>query len=96
MIGPYQTKDPDGELPYWFDWSDFCDDEGSDVASYALAVDDGPDGALTLMNDARSGNVISFLPLGGTVEETYTIRCRVVLVNGEKEDHSRTLTIEQH
>lgn len=96
MISAYTSKDPDARLPYWFDWTDFADDEGSPVASYSLALEDSPDEELTIEDDARSGNVISYFPVGGTVNETYTIRCRVTLENGEREDYSKTLTIAQH
>lgn len=93
---PYPSSDPDAHLPYWFDATDFAADEGSPVVGYALAIDDNPDGALTLTGDARSGSVVSYFPVGGTVDVTYVVRCRFTLANGEVEDHSRTLTIAQH
>lgn len=92
MIRPFAPKDPDSFLPYWFDATDFADDEGSPVASMDLAVDEG-DGLLTLEDQARVAGIIVFWPLGGTVGETYTVRCRCTLENGTVEDCSRTMKI---
>lgn len=94
MIRPWAPKDADAVLFYYFDWTAFCDGEGSDVASYVLAIDDPQDGALVISNDVRSGNVIQLTISAGTTGVEYTVRARVTLANGEIEDESRTLLIE--
>ncbi len=96
MIRLFPSADPDDVLPYWFDATDFAADEGSTVSSMALAVDDNPDGALTLGSVVRSGSVVSFYPLTATAGVKYTIRCRCTLANGSVADLSRTITGEQH
>jgi hypothetical protein len=96
MIKTWPTKDPNAKLRYYFDWSGFCTGEGSNVASYALSADSPPDAALLLTDDSRSGNIVMVWIAGGTVDVTYTIRCRVTLVDGSIEDESRSLTIAAH
>lgn len=93
-IRPWPYKDPNSKLRYYFDWSGFCEGEGSDVASYALAIDVAPDAALLLSDDVRSGNVIELWLAAGTEGIEYTIRCRVTLANGTIEDESRTLFVD--
>ena len=92
----WPTKDPEGEYRFYFDWTDFCEGEGSDVASYVLAVDDAPDSSLVISDDARSGNTIELWLSGGTLGQTYYVRCRVTLADGTIEDETRSLEIEQH
>ncbi len=58
MIRAWPPKDPNSKLAYYFDWNGFCAGEGSDVSSYALAIDVAPDAALVMSNDVRSGNQI--------------------------------------
>ncbi len=91
----WPPKDPDADLRYYFDWSAFCTGERSDVASYALAIDGAPDAALTIHDDVRSGNVIELWLAGGTLDQGYVVRCRVMLANGTIEDESRSLQIAQ-
>lgn len=95
MIQPFPPKDPDTRLPHWFDATDFAADEGSAVGSMMLAIDEGDDGALELQDQSRSEGVIVFWPTGGTIDATYTVRCRCTLANGAVADLSRTITIAQ-
>jgi hypothetical protein len=95
MIRPWPPKDADSKLRYYFDWSAFCAGEGSNVASYALAIDDAPDLSLVISDDVRSGNVVQLWLAGGTEDTTYFVRCRVTLADGTIEDETRSLTIAQ-
>ncbi len=97
MIKSWPTKDPDAKLRYYFDWSAFCAGEGSNVASYQLAIDNPPDAALLLSDDARSGNSVMVWIAGGTDGSEYIVRCRVTLADGTTvEDESRSLLIAAH
>lgn len=92
-LRPWPPKDPNSRLRYYFDWSEFCTGEGSDVASYVLAIDVAPDASLIISDDVRSGNVIELWLSGGTLDVEYVVRSRVTLANGTIEDESRTLMI---
>jgi hypothetical protein len=96
MIRPFPTLDPEDRLPHWFDATDFSTDEGSPVDTLELAIDENPDGALSLVQVAQNGAWLSFYPINPTADVTYTIRCRCTLLNGAKADLSRTVTGEQH
>lgn len=95
MIEAYEPKDPDSTVPRWFDWSEYCTAYGGDVSVYDVVIDDPPDANLAVSSVAKNGNVISYLVNGGTLYETYTLRCRVTLSNGITDDWSKTQTIEQ-
>ena len=100
MIRAWPTKDPESELPYWFDWTPWLtiEDRGG-IATYDLAVDSG-DGALKIGESARgAGAYAGFIMLwlsGGTEGATYVVRCRVTLADGSVEDGSRRLEICSH
>lgn len=96
MLRPFPTLDPDDKLVHWMDATDFAADEGSPVDTITVAIDDNPDGALTIINAVQSGSVISFIPLGPTEGQEYVIRGRCTLANGEQADESRTVTGERH
>jgi hypothetical protein len=95
MMRPFEPKDPDGRMPYWFDATDFAEDEGSTVASMTIAVTENDDGELTIEDEAQSGAIRSFWPTGGTLGVTYVITCHCTLENGAEEDCSRELLIRQ-
>jgi hypothetical protein len=95
MIEAFAEKDPDSTVPRWFDWRDYCAAFGGDIVEYSLEIENAPDVSLVLSDDAREGNVVSFWIAGGTLDATYTIRCRVSLSNGIQDDWSKTQTISQ-
>lgn len=97
----WPTKDPDSNLPYWFDWTAWLAIENrGEIDSFDLEIDGGPDNALVIGDFARgTGAYAGFIMLylsGGTAEETYTVRCRITLADGSIEDGSRTVTIAPH
>lgn len=89
----WPTKDPDANLDYYFDASQFVADEGSAIASYAVAIDVAPDAALVLGTISQNGNVIQVWLSGGTLDVEYVVRCRFTLMNGAIDDLSRSLMI---
>lgn len=96
MIRNWPTKDPDARTPYWFNTADLEADEGSALASYEVAIDGAPDNSLVIESHSRAGSVITVWLEGGTLGETYTVRCRATLANTLVEDLSRYLTIATH
>ena len=101
MIKAWPTKDPDAALPHWFNWSDWSAIEsGGDIASYEVDIDGPPDSALVAYDIAQgTGEYLNYIQVwlrGGTEGETYTVRCRVVLEDGQTDDASRDLTIASH
>lgn len=95
MIQSWPCKDPNANLRYWFDWTAFVEGEESEIASYALMVDNPPDDTLVLGSNARDGNVVMVWISGGTVGKVYSVRCRITLLDGTIEDESRTLPIRE-
>lgn len=83
------TRDPDAELDYGVDWSDWLQD-GETISSSEWAVDSGE--GLTLDNAAHDDTMTTIWTLpGATVGVTYHLRNRIVTSEGRTDD--RTLLI---
>ncbi|HTJ17854.1 MAG TPA: hypothetical protein VL494_13835 [Steroidobacteraceae bacterium] len=99
-IRSWPSKDPQSNLPYWFDWTRWLaiEDRG-EIDTFELAIDEG-DAALVIGDSARGdGAYAGFIMLwlsGGTEGAEYVVRCRVTLGDGSIEDGSRRLTICSH
>ena len=93
-IPAFPQKDPDSNLRYYWNWEPWVTvEDGGEIVSYAVAIDNPPDAALLIGDTAIDGSVVMAWISGGTVEQTYTVRCRVTLQDGTIEDSSRTITI---
>lgn len=72
------TKDSDSVLPFTVeleDWLASLTGETS-VASCSWAIDDAPDADLTATSASLTGTTATVKVSGGTVGETYKLRCR--------------------
>jgi hypothetical protein len=100
-----REKDPDAVLDFPFIWSDWLADVSNDtINTYSVSVESG----LTL--DSSSVNtvaltvegveyaaytvVIAWLS-GGTVDNTYTVRCRITTNGGRTDDRSIEVYIKE-
>lgn len=88
-------KDPNATLDYTFDWTAWLAAVSDAIVSYSVAIDSPPDAVLTKDSDSRSGNVITAWLSGGTVGQTYTVRCRINTTGGRIDDRSFSLTISE-
>lgn len=72
------VKDPNAELIYHFDWTDWLA-TSAQIASYVLTID-GPDTALTKDNDTivTGGKKVQVRILGGTLGKKYNLECKIV------------------
>ena len=71
-------KDPNSELLYHFDWTDWLQ-TGAEIASYTLTVDPVSAG-LTYDNDAieAGGKKVQVRVIGGTLGKKYNLECKIV------------------
>jgi len=97
-------KDPNSNLPYSFDWSDWLANEAAtlvdNVANRVITislVDDTEIDALpltagTITTDVAQGKIFVWLT-GGTVDLQYYLACRITASNGMIEEKTGIITI---
>lgn len=95
MSIPLLRKDPDAELDYGFDWSDWLE-SGDEIDTSTWDVPAG----ITEIDDAtrpttHDGNKTKIWLSGGTAGETYRIKNTVVTDEDRKDDRSFDLTITE-
>jgi hypothetical protein len=97
MIEAFPDKDPHSNLRHYWNWAPWVSVEaGGIIESFKVEVVSGDPalqvGDVAIGADAYASWVMAWIS-GGRVGETYTVRCRVTLTDGSKEDHSRTIRI---
>lgn len=90
-----QPKDPDAVLDYTFDWGPYLASNSDAIASHDVAIDDPPDNSLVIEDFLRDGAVVTVWLSGGTLDQTYIVRCRVTTTGGRTDDRSFSLYIAQ-
>jgi hypothetical protein len=91
--GDLLPKDPDAELFYVMDWTDWLP-ESALIATSEWEIDGG-DGELILDNSAIvSGNLKTRVRLvGGTLGERYTVRNRIVTSESPTQTDDRSFVV---
>lgn len=91
------TKDPNASLPYSIDWTAWLADlTGESIGSASWAIDDPPDASMTLGASGTSGAVATVVVNGGTVGETYRVRCRITTSpSGHIDDRTIAIRVEE-
>jgi hypothetical protein len=91
------TKDPNASLPYSISWAAWLEDlTGESIATATWAIDSPPDSSLTLGASSLSGSVATVRVNGGTVGESYRVRCRVTTApTGYIDDRTIEIRIEE-
>lgn len=84
------TKDPNAELDYGFDWSDWLAD-GETISSSSWEVDSG----ITVVSSSASTTRTVVWLSGGTVGETYKATNSIVTSVGRKDDRTLYVYIEE-
>lgn len=83
-------KDPDADLPYDFDWSEWLGED----ATIADHVVEAATGITVESSDILSNNTTVRVRLtGGTVGEAYALRCRITTDETPARIDDRTVTI---
>lgn len=87
-------KDPDDELDYTWDWTDWLDLVADTINSHSI-IPATPDVTVTTSNvDGTDKKVIAMLA-GGTAGQTRMVTCRIVTVGLRTADRSIYLKIRE-
>jgi len=81
-----KLKDPDADLDYGIDWSDWLPDGDSVQTSTWIIT--GPDSTLVAGVTSVDGNQTTVWLSGGTLGQVYTVTNRVVTTEGRTDDRS--------
>lgn len=82
-----KIKDPQADLDYEFDWSDWLDPIGDTIASSTVTVPAG----LTKGADSNTGTTVTVWLSGGTVGQYYEVVCQITTAQARTDE--RTMTI---
>jgi len=89
--GDYIIKDPDADLDYAMDWTEWLAGDGISTATWTV------DAGLTNHNQGKVGAITTIWLSGGTLGATYWVSCRIVSTNAipRTEDRSFRVVIAQ-
>jgi hypothetical protein len=83
------TKDPDAELDYGFNWSDWLA-TGETISSHTVTVETG----LTKDSDSESSGVVTVWLSGGTAGEDYSVECEIVTSASRTDERTMTIRVK--
>jgi hypothetical protein len=81
------VKDPNAELDYAFDWSDWLE-TGETISSHTITVSTG----ITKDSDSETDGIVTVWLSGGTAGNWYTVACKVVTSASRTDE--RTMDIQ--
>lgn len=84
------TKDPDANLDFQWDWSDWLED-GETISDYDLTVPAG----LTLGTNSNTTTAVTAFLSGGTVDAGYKITCHIETSAGREDDRSIYINVRE-
>jgi len=82
-------KDPNATLDYLFDWEPWLTEVSDSIASVAWVLSSG----LTKVSESSTTTSATVFVLGGTLDETETITCRITTNGGRIDDRTINLKI---
>lgn len=85
------THDPDAERNYTINWSLVLDDADTTLASATWDVPDG----LTEESTSNTSTAAIIRLSGGDVGTTYRVTCHAVFADGQEDDRSIYLVVEE-
>jgi hypothetical protein len=95
--GAYIEKDPDATLDYSMDWSDWLS-AGDNIATATWSVSTITGDADPVTVDSSSTNTLTGIATaivsGGTVNNTYTLKCHVTTDNGLIDERTFRLLVK--
>ena len=86
--GPYLLKDPDSNLDYTFDWTEWLD--GDTVASSTVTVTGGTKGTTS-----NTSTAVTVWVSGGTSNQTITVACKITTSAGRIDERSVRLKVQE-
>jgi hypothetical protein len=86
--GPYLLKDPDANLDYTFDWTEWLD--GDSISSAEVTVTGGTKGATS-----NTSTAVTVWVSGGTVGQTITVACKITTSAGRIDERSVRLKVQE-
>jgi len=88
------VKDPEAELDYAWDWSDWLDattTPAESITSHTVTVPTG----LTLESSTAASGIVTAWISGGTVGTTYRVECLITTSAGRKDERSLWITVQE-
>jgi hypothetical protein len=95
--GSWIEKDPEAELIYSMDWSQWlATGDGINTVDYALQVRaNDPDPLLKLSQGKTANDTVTFVELGGgQIGKTYTVTATIVTQDGSKDRRSFRIKVQ--
>ena len=86
------TKDPQAELSYSLDWSDWLDADTILTSAWAVT---GPDVLLVEESDSNSTTATTVVLSGGTVGKNYTATNTITTAAGWTDERSIAILVRQ-
>lgn len=83
------VKDPDDELDYKFDWSNWLA-TGETISSYTITTETG----LTKDSDSESSGVVTVWLSGGTAGNDYDVACKITSSAGRVKERTMTFRVK--
>lgn len=84
--------DPDADLDFQFDWSDWLDDDSSEAIALSVITID-PSGELTATTPAVNSGVVTFWLSGGVATKRYIVSCKITTNSSPTREDERSITI---
>jgi hypothetical protein len=84
-------KDPDAELDYAFDWTDWLAESGDTIASASVSADNG---AEVFQIDILGGTVVRAWVRGGDVGTKVSLTCEITTANTPPRVDDRTVFLK--
>lgn len=85
------VKDPDSLLDYRFAWTEWLEEISDTIDSVAWVVPTG----VTNEADSATTTTATVWVSGGTLNQSYTVTCRITTVGGRTDDRSLILKIRE-
>ena len=93
--GVYIDKDPEAELDYSLDWSEYT--SGSDTiatATWSIEPISGDSDPLTTGASSITSDITTVVISGGTAGNIYTVRCLVTTTEGNTDRRSFRISVK--
>ena len=84
------SKDPDAVLDYSFDWSDWLG-VAETISSHLIDADTG----IVVDSDSEATGVVSVWLSGGSVGETYGVRCEIETNESRTDERTMFIKVKQ-
>ena len=87
------VKDPDAELDYSFDWSDYLA-TGETISSQTMTVESGLTLGTGEKAPSESDGIVVFWLSGGPAGEDYDVACKIVTSASRTDERTMTIRVK--